>query len=410
MANAGPSTTTSVSGILKNIYDDYVERIQNLSTLTMDEVGKSAKKYNAAGNGFFGAINDYGNESGGAINETESFRTIDAEHYQQWKVVPKVLTWPIQFSGLLSKAAEGDEESFANAVVDALDSARDRLRKDENRQFFGLGNGLLAQLSISVTAAATIVTVNTTQYLRANMMVDIFSGATKTVDSYRVNAVDPVNSQVYFLTSLGVTVITTDSIVKENIRDTAPTDGKEMMGLRGIVDDSTDLTTFQNVDATATYLWRGVRINASSANLTSDLLQRLEDDIKVLSGDDADTYIAHPKQRRKYLDLVVPEKRYMDGSMDTGFTKLSFNGHDFLLDVDCQTDTIYKIKKDKLRKFELQPIQMAGYEGSDKFLRLSNQDAYQTYWVHYCNFGTSKRNCHGKIVSLTVPSGISGGG
>jgi len=404
------STTTTASGILKNIYDDYVERIQNLQALTMDEVGKSAKKYNAAGNGFFGDINDYGNEAGGAINETETFRTIDDEHYQQWKVTPKVITWPVEFSGLLTKAAEGDEESFANAVVDALDLARERLRKDENRQFFGLGTGLLAKLAVSVTAAATIVTVDTTQYLRANMVVDIFNGSTKTVDSYRVKFVDPFNSQVHFFTSLGVTVITTDQIVKENIRDSEPSDGKEMMGLRGIVDDTTDLTTFQNVNASTTYLWRSVRINAASANLTSDLLQRLEDDIKVLSGDDADLMIAHPKQRRKYLDLVVPQKRYMDGKMDTGFTELTFNGRRFLLDTDCQIDTIYALKKDKLRKFELQPISMAGYEGSDKFLRLSRQDVYQTYWVHYCNFGTSKRNCHGKLAALATPSGISGGG
>lgn len=404
------SDTSAVSGILKNIYDDYVERIQNLATLTMDRVGKSAKKYNAAGNGFFGAINDYGNEAGGALNETETFRSIDNEHYQQYKVSPKIITWPVQTSGLLTKAAEGDEESFANAVVDALDAARERLRKDENRQFFGQGNGLLAKLSVFVTAAATLVTVDTTQYLRANMVIDVFNGATKTVDSYRIKYVDPVNSQVAFYTSLGVTVITTDHIVKENIRDSAATDGKEMMGLAGIVDDTTLLTTFQNIDATATYLWRGVRINAASANLTSDLLQRLQDDVKALSGDDIDLMIAHPKQRRKYLDLVVPEKRFMDGKMDAGYTQLTFNGKDFLLDTDCQTDTIYGLKSASLRKFELQPISLAGYEGSDKWLRMSNQDAYQTYWVHYCNFGASKRNCNGKITSLAVLSGISGGG
>jgi hypothetical protein len=404
------SDTSSVSGILKNIYDSYLERVQNLKTLTIDEVGKSAKSFNAAGNGFFGAINDYGNESVGAINETESFRTIDNEHYAQWKVLPKVLTGPVQFSGLLTKAAEGDEESFANAVTDAIDAARDRLRKDENRQFYGLGTGLLAKLAVSVTAAATIVTVDSTQYLRANMVVDIFNGATKTVDSYRISAVDPVNKQVYFLTSLGVTVITTDQIVKENIRDSAASDGKEMMGLRGIVDDSTDLTTFQNISAGASYLWRSVRTSASSANLTSDMLQRLEDDVRILSGDEGDTYLAHPLQRRKYLDLVTPEKRYMDGKMDAGFTRLTFNGKEFLLDNDCQTDTIYLIKKDKIRKFELAPMEMGGFDGSDKNLRIANQDAFQTYWRHYCNFGTSKRNCHGKIVSLAVPSGIGGGG
>ena len=67
-----------------------------------------------------------------------------------------------------------------------------------------------------------------------------------------------------------------------------------MMGLRGIVDDGTELTTFENLSASANLIWRGRRIDASSANLTSDLLQRLLDDVMVLGGDQPDTIIMHP--------------------------------------------------------------------------------------------------------------------
>jgi hypothetical protein len=173
------------------------------------------------------------------------------------------------------------------------------------------------------------------------------------------------------------------------------------------VDDSTDLTTFQNLDASSLDIWRAVRIDASSGNLTSDLLQRLEDDVALAGGEEPDTLIMHRKQRRKYLDIVSPEKRYMDGKMDAGFSKLTFNGKELWLDKDCQDSVVYAIKKSELRKFELAPMSLAGHEGSDKYLRLSNQDAYQTYWVHYCNFGVGKRNSNGKIVSLAKPSGLS---
>jgi len=60
--------------------------------------------------------------------------------------------------------------------------------------------------------------------------------------------------------------------------------------------------------------------------------------------------------------------------MDTGFKKLAFNGMELFLDKDCQADTIYAIRKDKIRKFELEPIGMGRHEGSDIFLRLVNQD------------------------------------
>lgn len=401
---------SSVAGALKRVYDDYAEKVQNLKHRAIDEIGKSLQKYNAGGEGFFGAINDYGNESVGAINEGETFRTIDNEHYAQWKVLPKVQVAPIQFSGLSSKAAEGDEESFVNIVVDALDMAKERLLKDENRQFYGLGTGLLAHPAGTVSSAATSFSVDSAQYFRANMVIDISGAGTSTnvVDSIRISDVDKTNNVIYLATSLGASLTVANDIIKENIRLSSPAaDGKECMGLRGIVDDATDLTTFQNIDASASRIWRGRRIDASSANLTSDLLQRLLDDVRILCGEEPDKLIMHAKQRRKYLDLVVPQKRYMDGDMDTGFKKLQFNGTELWLDPDCQDDTVYAINLKKIRKFEVAPMAMGAHDGSGDFLRIANQDVFQAYWRHYVNFGTSQRNAHGKIVSLAKPTGVS---
>ncbi len=399
---------TAIAGAVKRVYDDHTEKLQNLSHRAIDEFGKSSKKYNPGGGGFFGAVNDYGNESGGAITETESFRTIDNENYAQWKVSPKVNVWPIEFSGLVAKAADSDEESFVNAVVDALDQAKERMKKDENRQFFGMGTGLLASPTGVVASNLLSFTVDSTQYLRKNMVVDMYQSTTKTIDSKRIARVDRVNNVIHFATSLAFALTATTEIVKENIRDSAPSDGKEMMGLRGIVDDATDLTTFQNIDASASDEFRAVRIDASSANLSSDLLQRLQDDIATLCGEEPDTMIAHRKQRRKYLDLVVPEKRFQDGKLDAGFTKLSFNGKEFMLEDDCQTDTVYALKKSDIKLFEVGPMELASHGGSDEFLRIANKDAYQTYWKHYANIGSAgRRNAHGKIKGLAVPGGIS---
>lgn len=398
---------TTIIGALKNVYGDYVQRQQNLEHRAIDEIAKSSKKYNAGGRGFYGAINEYGNESVGAINETESFRTIDNESYQQYIVTPKVLVGPIEFSGLSAAAADSDEESFVSIVVDALDYARERLLKDENRQFFGLGNGLLANPNGNVLSNATSFSIASAQYLRANMVIDIFNGATKTVDSKRIQDVDKQANVVYFATSLGAALITTDALVKENVRDSAPADGKEMMGLRGMIDDSTDLTTFEALDATSKRIWRGIRIDAAGANLTSDLLQRLLDDVQVLGGLAPDTIIMHNKQRRKYLDIVVPQKRYMDQNLDAGFKKLEFNGIELWLDVDAQDDTVYAINKKHIQKYEVAPMQMGSHDGSDEFLRAYGADLFQSYWRHYCNMGTDKRNAHGKIVNLAKPNGVS---
>lgn len=399
---------SSIAGALKRVYGNYIDRQQNLKHRAIDEIAKSLKKYNAGGEGFFGSINDYGNETVGAISEEENFRTIDSEHYAQYKVVPKVLVAPIQFSGLVAKAADSDDEAFIAGVVDALDRARERLLKDENRQFYGLGTGALASPNANVASNLTSFTVNSAQYIRANMVLDGFNLAgTKTMTSNRVIDVDKANNIIYFTASIGVAMITTDVFVKEHIRDSAAADGKEIMGLRGIVDDGTDLQTFENIDSSANRIWRGRRIDAASANLTSDLLQRLLDDVFVLSGEEPDTIIMHQKQRRKYLDIVVPQKRYLDGEMDTGFKKLEFNGTELWLDVDCQDDTVYAILKKEIHKYEVDGLKMGSHDGSDQFLRAVNQDVFQAYWRHYMNLGTGKRNAHGKLVNLARPTGVS---
>jgi len=402
---------TAIAGALKNVYDKEYQVQQNLKHRAIDEIAKSLTKYNAGGNGFYGAIKDYGNETVGAINEEEQFRTIDAEHYLQYKVSTKVLVAPIQFSGLASAAADSDDEAFCNAVIDALDSAKERLLADENRQFFGYGQGTLGQPGAALASNLTSFTVQSAQYFRANQVVDFYTsfGGAAIVTGLRVSDVDRVNSVVYLSTSLTISIQSSNNvIVKQNIlASSPPADGKEMMGLRGIVDDGTDLTTFQNITCnTSNFIWRGRRISVS-VNLTSDLLQRLIDDVRIYSGEEPDTLIMHPLQRRKYLDLVVPQKRYQDGKMDTGFTKLEFNGTELWLDKDCQTDTVYAVNKKYLRKFEVKPLSMGQQDGSDQFLRLSNFDQFQAYWKHYANFGTSRRNAHGKIVGLTTPSGIA---
>jgi hypothetical protein len=399
---------SSISGALKQVYGQYNVQ-QNLKAKAIDQIAKSLTKYSNGGQGYFGAINDYGNESGGAINETETFRTIDNEDYKQFKVTPKVIVWPIQFSGLVAAAADEDDETFANVVVDALDMAKERMLKDENRQFYGLGTGVLASPAGTVSSAATSFSVDSAQYLRANMVIDVCAAgsSTEVISSARISDVDKVNNVVYLATSLGASLTVANELVKENIRASQPSDGKEMMGLRGIVDDSTDLTTFENLSAASNRIWRGRRIDASSANLTSDLLQRLLDDVEVLGGDAPDTIIMHQKQRRKYLDIVVPQKRYNDQKLDAGFDMLSFNGKDLFLDEDCQQATVYALTKKHIQKYELEAIGMGKYDGSDTFLRAVNQDVFQAYWRHYCNFGTGKRNAHGKIVSLASPTGVA---
>lgn len=396
------TSMSTAAGLLKRIYGEYTKQ-QNLEHRTLDIIAKSLTKYNPGGEGYFGSLNVSGNESVGAINELEQFRDADPENHVQHVVKPKSLVAPIEFSGLVAKAADEDKEAFANAVIDLLDQSKERLLKDENRQFFGKGDGSLATVSVAASIGDSDITVSSAQYLRAKQRIDIFNGLTKIVDSAQISKVNKSTGVITLSAPLAAAVALGSVIVKENIRDSAPSDGKEMMGLRGIVDDGTEVAILQTVDAATYDIWRSTRIDAS-ASLTSDMLQQLCDDVNVLSGEEVDTLITHQFQRRKYLDIVTPDKRFMDLKMDAGYSKLSFNGMEMHIDQDCQPDTVYGLCKKFVQKYELAALEMGSHGDSGDYLRVSNYDKFQAYWRHYCNFGTTKRNALGKIVNLTKPS------
>lgn len=397
---------TSVVNALKKVYGERLVSTQNLEAKTIDKFEKSGKSYNPGGEGFFGAINDTSNESVGALTETEAFRTDQAPGYAQWKVQPKIMNGPFSFSGLVAKATDSDEEAFANIVVHLMDNTRSALRSDMNRQIFGKGDGLLAAVATAGSATTdTTLVVDTAQYLRKGQKVDIYEGASKVVDSATISSVNPITKVVTFSAQLGAIVAEDAELVKENTRDSAPSDGKELMGLRGIVDDGTDVATFQNI-ASSNSEWQSIVRAAGGATLTADMLQRLEDDILIHSGQEADMLIMHPNQRRAYLDLVLDKRRFMDGKMDAGHEKITFNGKTYWLDKDCQRDVIYNVKRSEILKFEVAGLELGSEKDSSDFQRVSGYDKYEAFWRAYLNFGTGNRKCHGKISGLAVKAGL----
>lgn len=390
--------------ILKNVYDKMVVDAQNLKPALLEKISKAAERPALGGKGFIISVNDYGNEAAKAINENEGFGTINQEHYANPSVIAKVMIAPFEFSGLAKAISEGDDMAFAQIAAQEMKRSRDRLRATENRMLYGYGKGTLATAAADISGQTVIV--DSVQYLRLNMVVDVCAtgAATEHASSVTISAINPTTKVVTFVGTVS-SVVNTDELVLENCRASAASDGKEAMGLRGIIDDGTDLATFQGITVSSALYWQSVRNTASSASLTEDLLQQLCDDVNIRSGQEIDTLVMHPKQRRKALELALPQKRFADGILGLGHSKIEFNGMELFLDRDCQPTTVYGFPMKELLLFEIDAPKLGREDGSDIFLRTSGYDVFQAYWRHYANFGVRRRNALGKIVSLAEPSG-----
>lgn len=394
-------TTLTLGGLLKNVYSKRVTSLQNKAAFLYKMLPKSP--YKPIGTGFYPAVSVRGNQAGGgAINETESLRTAGNETVLQLKITPKINEWTVQVSGLSRAVSEDEEGSFATGLVRQLDDALENLLKDLNRQCYGNGKGVLAR--INGAATSTVQTFDDVIYLKPGMVVDTYdsTGTTRDENSVVISSVDRANNQATFSTSISTT--DNDILVREEMLISAPDEGKELAGLKVIIDDGTEATTFQNQSRTTYPELRGNVIAAGSVNLTNDLLQRAVDEVAIVGDGRIDMLISRHGQRRKYLDLVTPDKRFLDDKLDRGYQYISWNGLKWYIDVDCPKGTIIGLSQKYINKYEVRGIHLADDDGS--ILKWNGSaDIFIAYYRLYANLGSEKPNAHVRLTGLNEPTG-----
>lgn len=324
-------------------------------------------------------------QNGGAQNQNEQFRANETGVRKQATIAAKINIWAIELTGFAITLSKAQVDAFVSGLEDEFEDALAMFKKDENRQIFGNGTGILTTVTAGVTASTT-VTVPNVQYLFPGERIDIVtSGGVKEASNVQITAIN--ESTLTITLNQAITVSTASSLYRAQIADNAPTDGKEMMGLRGLSDDNEDFTTFQGLSRATYTVWQGSVTDASSSQITNDLLQRMVDKGERRSGRVIDTIISHRNQRRQYLNVVTPLKRFQDDDLDSGFKALEWNGMRWLVSHDCQRDTVYGFPRKEIQKYEAFGVKLDDTGGTTVY-HIPRTDTYESYYKHYANIGT----------------------
>lgn len=324
-------------------------------------------------------------QNGGAQNQNEQFRANETGVRKQATIAAKINIWAIELTGFAITLSKSQVDAFVSGLEDEFEDALAMFKKDENRQIFGNGTGILTTVTAGVTASTT-VTVPNVQYLFPGERIDIVtSGGVKEASNVQITAIN--ESTLTITLNQAITVSTASSLYRAQIADNAPTDGKEMMGLRGLSDDNEDFTTFQGLSRATYTIWQGSVTDASSSQITNDLLQRMVDKGERRSGRVIDTIISHRNQRRQYLNVVTPLKRFQDDDLDSGFKALEWNGMRWLVSHDCQRDTVYGFPRKEIQKYEAFGVKLDDTGGTTVY-HIPRTDTYESYYKHYANIGT----------------------
>lgn len=403
---AGEGTTTNLNAVFKQVYDtgsQVMTAQQNLYADDFKNVTKSPLKLSP--NGIQIPLAMSGNESGGAYNESEQYQQVQSELPVRGSITAKYTRWQFAITGTAIDLSASNVQAFVDGLQVQMKGALGRMFSDLNRQTFGTGTGVYTTVAANALAGATTITVSSIYPFRRNQIIEFWTafGGTLTSGGHTVTGVDFVNNQITITPGLVANVNSGYAATKQGLFTAAPTDGKEIGGYARMVDTTTVSTSYLGINASTNTEWQANVIDAGAAPVSQDVLQRLYNRICVVGGIKPDYLISNFGQHRVFLGTELQKSRYTDQEIKAGGIKLMWGDLEWKVSKDCQTSTLYMLNKQQINKYQVSDPKIADYDGL-KVARRDDMDAVSGYYVYRGNFGTWKRNAHGKLTNLQEPT------
>lgn len=412
LARVTSADLTTLAELMKEVYDPVIQEQQNLEPTTWRDFGEANDQL--GGDGWFFETKMGGNQEGiGARAERADLPTAGSQRWKQGKVYPKFIYGTFEITGPAIAAARDNLRAFANSKTEEMQGLTRDVTKDLNRQVFGDGLGELAVLN-GVEPAAFKVQTNNGQYLRLNMLIDFWdstgTGAiTKHGEARQITALvanaDGTMTITYDGSDLNATLAANDVITRHDAAgETGAKAALELTGYKAIADDGTAAATYLNIARASYPLWNGVLLDNSGTtrNLTLDLMQQAEDAIWRNTNEKPDWIRMNLGQRRKFFDLVAPDKRYMSGTIDGGYQTLLYNGIVLTIDHDMPRGEILFCVKKYTKKYEMQKFGLLTFDGL-ALRQVVNKDLWRGHIGLYGELGCKRPNANCRLTDLVEP-------
>lgn len=369
---------------------------------TMDYRGISRNTENLAfaGRKWIKVVHTKRNESGTMRDEGG---TLPAAGEQGWDDLSDQIRRAykqIQLSGFSIELTEGRSIGAYLSLMEAeTEGAINDLRKDLNRQAFSDQTGKLCDITAD---GANTVTVDTTQYIRVGMFIDIINSGTNAVLASN-RKITAINTSTKVVTYDGADVA---AVAGTHVLCVEGNWKKEINGLRNIT--RSDLyPTLHNVDSSVAgnEWWKAKQKDGGNATLDEDQAQQLLDEIGA-DGRESEMIITTRGIRRRYVNTLKAQKRFNDGNslrLHGGFKYVDFDGMPLLYDDDCPKKHAFFLVPGGFVWANLNGMDFNWMQRDGAILRKvenPDQDAYKGTLYKYCDLGVMDRRSQGVIYNL----------
>ena len=428
MANPTLITDAELTGLLKNVYSQFREKVQNLVTplLAQLEKGRSGGPRNmrwGGNNVFFDVVT--GRPAGATFSASGYFPpdTTATEVQANVGIVRAYTTR--QVDGLAFVGTQSKDAAFTTIASKTMEEIKDASMLLMQQALHNKADGVVAL--IGTVTSTTVIIVSSPYGIASSGQGSLLLSVGDYIAVLDTSSSDAVlgRAAITGITNSGDnatltigTAITgmaaTDKIVKATASDTSFNGA--MNGFISITNRANAYPSLHNITNATYSIWDATRMVAGTD--TPDATQPTESDIWDLiqkiagrSGKDANVkpkdflLMTTPGLAKKLMESMVAQRRFTAGEFGTtikgGYKAIEICGIPCVTDYYVPAGTIYLLHIPSLSWVDAKDWGFVEFEGAGPWRWLSGRDAFETTYGWYGNLACLARNAHGSITGYT---------
>jgi hypothetical protein len=428
MPNPTTISDTELTGLLKNVYSQFREKVQNQVTPLLAQLQKA--KAGGPRNLRWGGNNVYfdvvvGRAAGATFSPNGYYPPDTTAREVQGNVGVVRAYTTRQIDGLAFVGTQNKEAAFTTIVKKTMEEIKDASRLLMQQALHNKADGIVATIGTASTPTSIIVAspygvANAGQgalllSVGDNIAVIDATDGTTVLGRSQITAITMSGDNATLTLGTSISgMAASDMIVKATASDTSFNNA--MNGLISITNRGDGYQNLHNITSATYNIWDATRMVAGTN--TPDANQPTESDIWDLivrianrSGKDA---MLNPKDfllmttpglYKKLIDSMVGQRRFTADEFSTeikgGYKAISVCGIPCVQDYYVPAGTIYLLHIPSLAWVDAKDWGFIEFEGAGPWRWLEGRDAFETTYGWYGNLATLARNAHGSITGYT---------
>ena len=421
-------TDTELTGLLKNVYSQFREKVQNLVTPLLAQLnkGKAGGPRNmrwGGNNVFFDVV--VGRPAGATFSSAGYFPPDTTAQEVQGNVGVVRAYTTRQIDGLAFVGTQSKDAAFQTIAKKTMEEIKEASTLLMQQALHNKSDGIVALVG-SVTSTTVIVVTSPYGVASAgqgSLLVSVgdyiavldTSSSDAVLGRSNVSAITVSGDNSTLTLTTAITgMAATDKLVKATASDTSFNGA--MNGLINITNRGGSYPSLHSITQATYGIWDAIRMVAGTD--TPDASQPTESDIWDLiqriagrSGKDAMLrpqdflLMTTPGLGKKIIESMVGQRRFDSAEFSTtikgGYKAVSVCGIPLVQDYYVPAGTLYLIHIPSLSWVDAKDWGFVEFEGAGPWRWTQGRDAFETSYGWYGNLACLQRNSHGSITGYT---------